>query len=462
MVDAEAACLQVPDEILLTAIHELATQLVDDPEIRTLLMNLPEFIRIDHAVELESAQSILPNALRKSKQILCERRGPLARVVENIGGCTRMLVIALEVNGEFHRQTDLVGDPPCVLNGGKLARERRKLTVHRRAVGGNTHEEIMGLRKLKLTLGHECVHRPEIVGGRDGAEGEVRTLHLSCKSRIVFYHVNPMSVNQSTIEAAMHDCVERSKAFRGSVGTGAMVAAALVRDQTIIARGVHAVFGGAHGERDLLNQFQDLVAPDDVLVVNLEPCCPSPTKKTPPCTDIILQRGVKHIAYGMTDPDARVAGNGLKILRERGVTTTGPILEKLCAEHNRGFTTLRLKGRPWTSLAGAASDVPDRNVEHYAAIVSEDADDLLRSLGRRKGMYIPQHILLGPHDTELEASGIQCMAITSTARGRIEEATRLLTTPTTEYHGITSMILAGRIAEDALRTQAFDDILDTH
>jgi diaminohydroxyphosphoribosylaminopyrimidine deaminase/5-amino-6-(5-phosphoribosylamino)uracil reductase len=230
----------------------------------------------------------------------------------------------------------------------------------------------------------------------------------------------------------------------------------------VIATGVHRLFGTAHGERDLLNNFADPVEPDDVLVVNLEPCCPSPTKKTPPCTEIILARGVQNVAFGMTDPDVRVAGNGLRILQDQGVQQTGPMLEQLCAEHNRGFTTLRLKNRPWTSLAADPDDITNRDAARSAAIVSADPEHLLTLL-RREADYRPLSVYVGQEDVpELTSAGAKILRIGGDTRTRFEEITRILKTPDADYHGITSMILSGELAEDAMRRNAFDEILDGH
>ena len=67
-------------------------------------------------------------------------------------------------------------------------------------------------------------------------------------------------------------------------------------------------FGKPHAERMLLENFTGLIELDDILYVNLEPCCHH--GKTPPCTDIIW-KGRKTVVYGLSDPDVRVRGQGL-------------------------------------------------------------------------------------------------------------------------------------------------------
>lgn len=150
---------------------------------------------------------------------------------------------------------------------------------------------------------------------------------------------------------AMRRCLELAACGRRAVGNGALVGAVLVRDGKMIAEGYHQAFGAAHAERVLLESFTDAIEPDDVLYVNLEPCCHH--GKTPPCTDIIIERGIKHVVFGMFDPDDRVSGEGITILKKNGIAVEGPILAAECAWLNRGFVSVRMKQRPWITVKTA-------------------------------------------------------------------------------------------------------------
>jgi diaminohydroxyphosphoribosylaminopyrimidine deaminase/5-amino-6-(5-phosphoribosylamino)uracil reductase len=55
----------------------------------------------------------------------------------------------------------------------------------------------------------------------------------------------------------------------------------------------------------------------------------------------------------LADPDPRVAGKGIALLRQKGVTVEGPVERALCERLNRGFVTVRTKGRPWITITGA-------------------------------------------------------------------------------------------------------------
>lgn len=149
----------------------------------------------------------------------------------------------------------------------------------------------------------------------------------------------------------MHRCLALAEQGRGRVGNGALVGAVLARGDRIIAEGFHAGYGESHAERMLLEGFGGEVLPDDVLYVNLEPCCHQ--GKTPPCTNLLIDRGLKTVVYGMLDPDARVAGKGIDHLTHSGVTVIGPFDRALCENLNKGFIQLRKNHRPYLTLKKA-------------------------------------------------------------------------------------------------------------
>lgn len=152
-------------------------------------------------------------------------------------------------------------------------------------------------------------------------------------------------------EVFMHRCLELAEEGRGRVGNGALVGAVLVREGKILAEGFHEAFGAPHAERVLLDRHPEKIQPDDILYINLEPCCHH--GKTPPCTKFLVDRGLKNVAIGMLDPDPRVSGKGIDELRSANVAVMGPILRAECECFNRGFITLRTKGRPWITLKRA-------------------------------------------------------------------------------------------------------------
>lgn len=149
----------------------------------------------------------------------------------------------------------------------------------------------------------------------------------------------------------IHHCLTLAERGRGKVGTNPLVGATLVRNGAIIAEAFHEGFGKAHAERSLLEKFDQKIRSTDILYVNLEPCCH--LGKTPACTDIIIERGVKHVVFGMIDPNPQVAGKGIACLIKAGIRVTGPVERAQCEWLNRGFISLRTKGRPWVTIRSA-------------------------------------------------------------------------------------------------------------
>jgi|TARA_B100001964_G_scaffold240219_1_gene309502 diaminohydroxyphosphoribosylaminopyrimidine deaminase/5-amino-6-(5-phosphoribosylamino)uracil reductase len=146
-------------------------------------------------------------------------------------------------------------------------------------------------------------------------------------------------------------CLSLASQGRGKVKTNPMVGSVLVRGDKIVAEAFHLSLGQAHAERALLERFVGTIESDDVLYVNLEPCCHR--GKTPPCTDIIIEKGIKRLVFGMLDPNTQVNGKGIAILREAGVEVVGPVLPEVCERFNRGFVSVQKSGRPWITLKKA-------------------------------------------------------------------------------------------------------------
>jgi diaminohydroxyphosphoribosylaminopyrimidine deaminase/5-amino-6-(5-phosphoribosylamino)uracil reductase len=89
-------------------------------------------------------------------------------------------------------------------------------------------------------------------------------------------------------------------------------------------------------------------ARDGALYVNLEPC--SYFGKTPPCVDAIIKAGLREVYIGTIDPNPRVNGKGVQILREAGLNVQVGILESEARRINRGFISIMERQRPWITL----------------------------------------------------------------------------------------------------------------
>lgn len=137
-----------------------------------------------------------------------------------------------------------------------------------------------------------------------------------------------------THEAYMKQAIELAGKGRGYTSPNPMVGCVVVKDGRVISKGYHERYGQFHAERNaLLNCAEDPAGAD--LYVTLEPCCHF--GKTPPCTDIILEKKIGRVFIGSMDSNPLVAGKGAAILEKAGVGVITGILEKECLKLNEVF-----------------------------------------------------------------------------------------------------------------------------
>lgn len=133
------------------------------------------------------------------------------------------------------------------------------------------------------------------------------------------------------------------------------VGCVIVKNGVVVAEGYTQPAGQAHAE---ISALRDAAARGvDVrgatVYVSLEPC--SHHGRTPPCTDALIQSGVARVVAAITDPNPRVAGQGLARLREAGILTEVGVLAEEAREINCGFFSRMQRGRPWVRMKIAAS-----------------------------------------------------------------------------------------------------------
>ncbi len=120
----------------------------------------------------------------------------------------------------------------------------------------------------------------------------------------------------------------------GRVNPNPLVGAVIVKDGSIIGEGYHMQYGGLHAERNALAGCAQS-AKGAIMYVTLEPCCHY--GKTPPCTEALIKHGISKVVIGMRDPNPLVAGKGIRILEDAGISVTEGILEQKCRDLNRIF-----------------------------------------------------------------------------------------------------------------------------
>ncbi len=154
-------------------------------------------------------------------------------------------------------------------------------------------------------------------------------------------------------EPWMRRCLALAERGAGAVSPNPMVGAVLVGPSgEVLGEGWHRRYGGPHAEVHAVAEAEARHGAEALrtatLYVNLEPCCHH--GKTPPCTDLILEKGIPRVVVGMADPFPAVAGGGLARLRERGVSVTPGILEHACRRLNEAFVHHVHTGRPLVTL----------------------------------------------------------------------------------------------------------------
>ncbi|MBK8750492.1 MAG: bifunctional diaminohydroxyphosphoribosylaminopyrimidine deaminase/5-amino-6-(5-phosphoribosylamino)uracil reductase RibD [Candidatus Competibacteraceae bacterium] len=130
------------------------------------------------------------------------------------------------------------------------------------------------------------------------------------------------------------------------------VGCVLVREGAIVGEGWHQRAGEPHAEVNALNAAGAL-AGGATVYVTLEPCCHH--GRTPPCTDALLNAGISRLVAAMPDPNPQVAGRGLAILRDAGVTVDCGLLEAEAQALNPGFIQRMTMNRPFVRVKLAMS-----------------------------------------------------------------------------------------------------------
>lgn len=157
-------------------------------------------------------------------------------------------------------------------------------------------------------------------------------------------------------EKYMRRCLQLARNGEGLTEPNPMVGAVIVHNGRIIGEGWHRQYGGPHAEVNAVRS----VRPEDIALLreatiyaSLEPC--SHWGKTPPCAELLAEKGFRRVVAGCLDPNRKVAGQGIHRLREAGIEVEVGILEAECLQLNRHFITRHTKQRPFITLKWAES-----------------------------------------------------------------------------------------------------------
>ncbi|MGZ9811130.1 bifunctional diaminohydroxyphosphoribosylaminopyrimidine deaminase/5-amino-6-(5-phosphoribosylamino)uracil reductase RibD [Pseudoroseicyclus sp. H15] len=120
----------------------------------------------------------------------------------------------------------------------------------------------------------------------------------------------------------------------------------------VVGRGWTAPGGRPHAEPQAL-AMAGAAARGATAYVTLEPCAHH--GHTPPCAEALVAAGVARVVIAASDPDPRVAGRGVAILREAGIEVTEGVRRDEAEHDLAGFLRRFSTGRPWLTLKLAAS-----------------------------------------------------------------------------------------------------------
>lgn len=126
-----------------------------------------------------------------------------------------------------------------------------------------------------------------------------------------------------------------------------MVGAVIVKDDRIISQGFHKIYGDVHAEVDAIqNATENLEG--STMYVTLEPC--SHQGKQPPCVKAIIDAKISKVVVGTLDPNPKVAGKGIKFLKDNNVEVVVGVLEEECKKINEIFFHYIKTNKPFVAM----------------------------------------------------------------------------------------------------------------
>lgn len=212
------------------------------------------------------------------------------------------------------------------------------------------------------------------------------------------------------------------------------VGCVLARQDEVIAMGWHAMAGGPHAEVVALHQAGERAA-GTCAYVTLEPC--SHYGRTPPCAQALLRAGVARVVVAIVDPNPKVSGRGLEMLRQSDIEVCHGLMPNEAVNLNLGFLARMRRGTPWLRLrisadAGEAAALRRGNTSMAAsAAVRQDVQTLWArscALLTGAGTVLRDDPLFTVSDP---ASRRQPVRIVLDSRLRVPPTARMLQTGTT-------------------------------
>lgn len=141
----------------------------------------------------------------------------------------------------------------------------------------------------------------------------------------------------------------------GRTSPNPCVGAIIVRGSKVLGQGWHRAVGKAHAEVEALDDASQ--RGHDVrgatLYVTLEPCCT--WGHTPPCTDALIESGVRRVVVGSQDPNPKHEGKGFVLLKKAGISVVRGVSEAACQQLNQKWNHWIVSRTPWVIAKSAMS-----------------------------------------------------------------------------------------------------------
>lgn len=157
-------------------------------------------------------------------------------------------------------------------------------------------------------------------------------------------HFNPSDRKYMDLAIAM------AKMGWGATNPNPLVGAVVVKDDLVIGRGYHRGPGEMHAEMEALSDLGDETR-GATLYVNLEPCCHF--GNTPPCVNIIKEKGITRVVAAMKDPNPKVNGKGIDALKQSGIEVLVGVLEEEAVKLNEIFVKYISSDLPFVIMKSA-------------------------------------------------------------------------------------------------------------
>ena len=173
-------------------------------------------------------------------------------------------------------------------------------------------------------------------------------------------------------EEIMLRAISEAERYKYTAKPNPVVGAILTKDKKIISEGYHIEYGKNHAEINALinadmhknkkfNDFSELT-----LICTLEPC--SHIGKTGSCAQAIARSGIKKVIIGSIDPNPKVSGKGIQMLKENNIDVTVGIHRKLVEKQNKFFFYRHVNNKPYITVKIASSADGKSHYENHERV----------------------------------------------------------------------------------------------